>query len=89
MSCYITSFSDLAITQRSNQQRLSGMRYVAFVRDESTALGGLIDMPRQSVISDLMSLAARYNSFTLSLQSTISNGGCSQDILSVAAALHV
>ena len=63
------------------------MRDVAFDRDESTTLGGRIDMPRQSVISDLMSLAARYNSFTL--QSTISNEGCSQDILSVAAALHL
>ena len=61
----------------------------AFVRDESTTLGGLIDMPRQSAISNLMSLAARYNSFTLSLQSTISTEGCSQDILSVAAALHL
>ena len=46
-------------------------------------------MPRQSVISDLMSLAARYNSFTLSLQSTISTEGCSQDILSVEEALHL
>ena len=42
-------------------------------------------MPRQSVISDLMSLAARYNSFTLSLQSTIEQ----PDILSVEAALHL
>ena len=62
------------------------MRDFAFVRDESTTLG-LIDMPRQSVTSDLMSLAARYNSFTLSLQSTISTEGCSPDILSVEAAL--
>ena len=46
-------------------------------------------MPRQSVISDLMSLAARYNSFNLSLQSTISTEGCSPDILSVEAALHL
>ena len=68
---------------------LSGMMDFAFVRDKSTTLGGLIDMPRQSVISDLMSLAARYNSFTMSLQSTISNEGCSQDILSAAAALHL
>ena len=51
------------------------MRDFAFVRDESTTLGGLIAMPRQSVTSDLMSVAARYNSFTLSLQSTIFNGG--------------
>ena len=42
-------------------------------------------MPRQSVISDLMSLAARYNSFTLSLQSTVEQ----PDILSVEAALHL
>ena len=53
------------------------MRDFAFVRDESTTLGGLIAMPQQPVISDLMSLAARYNSFTLSLQSTISTEGCS------------
>ena len=66
---------------------MSGMRAFAFVRDTSTTLGGLSDMPRQSVISDLMSLAAR--SFTLSLQSTISIEGCSQDILSVEAALHL
>ena len=46
-------------------------------------------MPRQSVIYDLMSLAAQYNSFTLSLLSTISTEGCSQDILSVEAALHL
>ena len=65
------------------------MRDFAFVRDESTTLCGLIAMPRQSVTSDLMSFAARYNSFTLSLQSTISPEGCSQDILSVEAALHL
>ena len=65
------------------------MRDLAFVRDKSTTLGGLIYMPRQSVISDLMSLAARYNSFTLSLQPTIATEGCLQDILSVAAALHL
>ena len=65
------------------------MRDFAFVRDESTTLGGLIDMQRQSVTTDLMSLAARYNSFTLSLQSTISTEGCSPDILSVEAALHL
>ena len=68
---------------------MSGMRAFAFVRDTSTTLGGLIDMLRQSVISDLMSLAARYSSFTLSLQSPISIEGCSQDILSVEAALHL
>ena len=65
------------------------MRDFAFVRDESTTLGGLIAMPQQPVISDLMSLAARYNSFTLSLQSTISTEGCSPDILSVETALHL
>ena len=65
------------------------MRDFAFVRDESTTLGGLIAMPRQSVTSDLMSLAARYNSFTLSLPSPISTEGCSPDILSVEAALHL
>ena len=65
------------------------MRDFAFVRDESTTLGGLIAMPQQPVISDLMSLAARYNSFTLSLQSTISTVGCSPDILSVETALHL
>ena len=63
---------------------LSGMRDFAFVTDKSTTPGGLIDMPRQSVISDLMSLAARYISYTLSLQSTISTECCSQDILSVS-----
>ena len=68
---------------------MSVMRAFAFVRDTSTTLGGLIDMSLQSVISDLMSLATRYNSFTLSLQSTISTEGCSQDILSVEAALHL
>ena len=68
---------------------MSGMRDFAFDRDSSTTLGGLIDMPRQSVISDLMSLAARYNSSTLSLQSTISTEGCSPDIISVEAALHL
>ena len=41
-----------------------------------------------SVIYDLMSWAAWYNSFTLS-QSAISNEGCSQDTLSIAAALHL
>ena len=41
-----------------------------------------------SVISDLMSWAACYNSFTLS-QSAISNEGCSQDTLSIVAALHL
>ena len=65
------------------------MRDFAFVRDESTTLGGLIAMPRQSVTSSLMSLAAWYNSYTLSLQSTISTEGCSPDILSVEAALHL
>ena len=65
------------------------MRDFAFVRDESTTLGVLIAMPRQSVTSDLMSLAARYNSFTLSLPSTITTEGCSPDILSVEAALHL
>ena len=65
------------------------MRDFAFVRDETTTLGGLIAIPRQSVTSDLISLAARYNSFTLSLQSTISTEGCSPDILSVEAALHL
>ena len=65
------------------------MRDFAFVRDESTTLGGLIAMPQQPVISDLMSLAERYNSFTLSLQSTISTEGCSPDILSVETALHL
>ena len=65
------------------------MRDFAFVRDESTTLGGLIAMPQHPVISDLMSLAARYNSFTLSLQSTISTEGCSPDILSVETALHL
>ena len=65
------------------------MREFAFVRDESTTLGGLIAMPEQPVISDLMTLAARYNSFTLSLQSTISTEGCSPNILSVEAALHL
>ena len=49
----------------------------------------MFDMPRESVICDLMSLGARYSSFTLSLQSTISTEGFSQDILSVAAALHL
>ena len=68
---------------------LSGIRVFAFVRDESTTLGGLIAMPQQPVISDLMSLAARYNSFTLSLQSTISTEGCSPDILSVETAWHL
>ena len=68
---------------------LSGMRDFAFVRDKPTPLGGIIDMSRQSLITDLMSLAVRYNSFTLSLQSTISTEVCSQDILSVAGALHV
>ena len=53
--------------------------------DIHNIIGGLIDMPRQSVISDLMSWAARYNSFTLSLQSTIEQ----PDILSVEAALHL
>ena len=53
--------------------------------DIHNIIGGLIDMPRQSVISDLMSLAARYTSFTLSLQSTIKQ----PDILSVEAALHL
>ena len=65
------------------------MRDFAFVRDESKTLGGLLAMPRQLITSDLMSLAARYNSFTLSLQSTISTDGCSPDILSVEAALHL
>ena len=65
------------------------MRDFAFVRDESTTLGVLIAMPRQSVTSDLMSLTAQYTSFTLSLQSTISTEGCSPDNLSVEAALHL
>ena len=65
------------------------MRDFAFVRDQSTTLGGLIAMSQQPVISDLMSLAARHNSFTLSLQSTISTEGCSPDILSVETALHL
>ncbi len=41
-----------------------------------------------SVISYLMNLAAWYNSFTLS-RSAFSNKGCSQNTLSVAAALHL
>ena len=42
-------------------------------------------MPRQSVISDLMSLTARYNGFTLSLQSVNEQ----PVILSVEAALQL
>lgn len=57
----LPSLSEFVMIHLSSQYSLSGINDLDLVSDKSEMLGGLSNMPWQSLISDLISLAVRYS----------------------------